>query len=168
MARRIEHRAHSGWDVTTVYRTLVDPDYLRAQLAAVGGRNAALVEHEVTEKGVRYRLRHGVAGEDLPGVVRRVLGGDISVDRQETWRVDPAGGYSGTVRVAIPGTPGEMTGTMRLAAVGEGSERSVDGSVRIGIPLVGGMVEETVARQVNDLLAAESEFTEDWLRKREA
>jgi hypothetical protein len=168
MARRIEHRTRSDWGVTTVYRTLVDPDYLRERLAAIGGRNAALVEHEVTADSARFRLRHGVASEDLPAIVQRVLGGDLTIDRVETWRPDSDGGYAGTVRVAIPGTPGELTGDQRLVAAGEGSERTVDGSVRIGIPLVGGAVEETVAKRVSQLLTAEDEFTETWLGKHQS
>jgi hypothetical protein len=165
MARRIEHRARSNWGVTTVYRTLVDPDYLRERLIVLGGRNAALVEHEITVDGARYRLRHGVASEDLPSVVRKVLGGDLTIDRVETWRPDSDGRYAGTVRVAIPGTPGELTGAMGLSAAGEGSERFVDGTVRIGIPFVGGVIEETVVKQIGQLLTAEAEFTETWLGK---
>ena len=164
MARRIEHRTRSDWGVPVVYRTLIDPEYLRERLKVLGGHNAALLEHEVTTDGARYRLRHGVAGEDLPGVLGRLLGDSITVDRQESWRADSNGDYSGTVRVTIAGTPGDMSGTQKIVADGDGSVRSVEGSVRIPIPLIGGAVEENVARQVTDLLTKESDFTDDWLR----
>ena len=32
MARRIEHRTRSDWGVPVVYRTLIDPEYLRERL----------------------------------------------------------------------------------------------------------------------------------------
>src|SRR5215469_13536927 len=103
MARRIDHRSRYRWDAKTVYSTLVDPAYLTERLAALGGNGANLAYHSVgADGGVSYRLRHGVAGSDLPGPVRTLLGGDLMLDRDETWRPDPSGGYRGTVKVTLP------------------------------------------------------------------
>ena len=38
--------------------------------------------------------------------------------------------------------------------------------VTVNVPLIGGRIEETVAEQVRKLLAAETEFTREWLRTR--
>jgi Protein of unknown function (DUF2505) len=165
MARRIEHRTRSPWDVKTVYTTLVDPTYLNARLAELGGTGAQLAEHRVAPDGqVSYRLRHGVEARHLPPAVRTMLGGDLKIDRTETWRPDPAGGYTGTVSVTIPGMPGNLGGRYRLSDDGNGGTTQVmDGSVQIPIPLVGGRIEETVADQISKLLDAEHTFTEGWL-----
>jgi hypothetical protein len=167
MARRIEHRTRSRWDVRTVYTTLVDPAYLDARLAALGGKGAQLADHRVgPDELVSYRLRHGVESRHLPPAVRTLLGGDLMIDRTETWRPDPAGGYAGTVVVGIPGMPGELGGKVRLSDDGNGgTTQAMDGSVQIPIPLVGGRIEETVADQISKLLDAEHTFTEEWLDK---
>jgi hypothetical protein len=166
MARRIDHRTRSRWNAKTVYTTLVDAAYLNARLAVLGGRTAQLVEHDVRPDGATIKLRHGVAAENLPPAVRMLLGGDLMIDRTETWRVDPAGGYTGNVSVTIPAMPGELGGTQRLADTGsEGSELVLNGSVSIPIPLVGGRIEETVAGQIASLLDSEHDFTEGWLEQ---
>jgi hypothetical protein len=168
MARRIEHRSRSRWDAKTVYTTLVDPAYLADRLVVLGGPGARLAEHHVQrDGGVTYRLRHGVDAKDLPPAVRTLLGGNLTIDRTETWRPDPAGGYRGTTSVTIPAMPGELGATTRLTGE-QGSELVLDGSVRIPIPLVGGKVEETVADQISRLLDSEHTFTEEWLDKHES
>jgi hypothetical protein len=170
MARRIEHRSPSVWHAETVYTTLVDPAFLTARLAELGGRNAILADHHrVGPNGrVSYRLRQGVDAQHLPSAIRTLLGGNLTVDRTETWRPEPAGGYAGTVAVTIPGMPGELGGTTALTDTASGSTLYLDGSVSIPIPLVGGLIEETVAEQITKLLDREHAFAEKWLATHQA
>jgi hypothetical protein len=163
MARRIDHRSRSRWDATTVYTALVDEAYLTRRLAELGGTNAELVQRTVDDGGATVTLRHGVPAESLPQAVRVLLGGDLRIDRTETWRADPTGGYSGTVVVTIPSMPGQLGGKQRLRDTDGGSEFVVDGSVEVPIPFVGGRIEETVVDQIGKLLDSEHHFTEEWL-----
>jgi len=152
-----------------VYTTLVDPAFLRARLAELGGPGAALHDHRVEPDGrVSYRLRHGVEAKNLPSAVRTLLGGDLTIDRAETWRPEPGAGYSGTVKVTIPGMPGDLGGKVRLTDTDDGSTLLLDGEVRIPIPLVGGKIEETVAGQISQLLGSEHAFAEKWLASHQA
>lgn len=152
-----------------MYTTLVDPAFLTARLAELGGKGAALGDHRVGPDGkVSYRLRHGVEAKNLPPAVRTLLGGDLSIDRTETWQPDPAGGYSGTVAVTIPGMPGDLGGRIRLTDTDSGSTLVLIGEVRIPIPLVGGRIEETVAEQISKLLDNEHAFAEKWLDTHQA
>lgn len=151
-----------------MYSALTDPEFLRARLAALGGKGAELLDHRSGPDGVEYHLRHGVEAHELPSAVRTLMRGDLTIDRVETWRPDGVEGYVGTVRVTIPGMPGEVSGGMTLVDLDPGSERVVDGSVRIPIPLVGGKVEDSVGGQISALLDAEHEFTEKWLDTHQA
>jgi hypothetical protein len=167
MARSIDHHSVSGYPADQVYATLVDPEYLRARLEKLGGRGAELIEHRADADGARYRLRHGLAAEDLPSMVRNLLPGDIVIERTETLRRAGAGRYAGTVDVVIHGTPASAEGRMRLAdqdGTG-GSEFTVHADVTVKVPLLGGRIEGVVAGQVRNLLAAETAFTLDWLAR---
>jgi hypothetical protein len=163
MARRIEHRTRLAWGPKTVFSTLVDENYLNERLAVLGGTGAAVLRHDKSDEQASFKLRHGVEGRNLPSAVRTVLGGDLTIERHETWQA-LGDGYTGTVKVTIPGVPGELAGTMALTGDdATGTEHLIDGVVRIPIPFVGGKVEESIVGQLRDLLDAEHRFTQEWL-----
>lgn len=170
MARSIDYRSTLRYPADEVYETMSDPDYLRARLDKLGGRGAKLLEHRADAAGARYRLRHGLAAEDLPAMVRNLLPGDVVIERTESLTRDGEGRYSGDVDVVIPGMPASALGTMRLAdrdgSRSSSSELGVRADVTVKVPLIGSRIEDVVAEQVRNLLAAETAFTLDWMASR--
>lgn len=176
MARRIEHRSTSEWPASRVHEALIDIDYLRDRLTELGGMNAELVEHTVSDEGVHFQVRQGVRAEHLPSVARTVVGGDyLMIDRSESWRCAEDGHYTGEVAASIPGVPGSITGSMWLRDLASPtssgtaphvSEFVVEGAVKVSVPFVAGKLEDLVADQVQKLLASEERFTSDWLAQR--
>lgn len=164
MSRQIDFRSVSPHTADEVYATMVDPDYLRARLERIGGPGAGLLEHAADAGRARYRLRQGLDAEDLPSLVRRVLPGDITIERTERWTRQDRGSYLADVEVAIPGTPASAAGEMRLRDLPDGgSQLDVRADVKVSVPLVGGKIEGIVGEKVQELLAAETAFTEQWL-----
>jgi uncharacterized protein DUF2505 len=164
MSRQIDYRSTSPHSADEVYTTMVDPDFLRARLERIGGPGAGLLEHSADGGGARYLLRLGLDAKDLPSVVRSVLPGDLTIERNERWTRQDSGRYLADVDVTIPGTPASATGGMRLRDLPDGgSELSVRADVRVSVPLIGGKIEGVVGEQVQRLLAAETAFTETWL-----
>lgn len=157
MPRPIRYRANAPHRAAEFYAVAVDADYLRDRLAAIGGKDAELLEHSAHDGTARYRLRQGLDKSDLPAVAQQVLPGDLVIERTETWQRRGTG-YEGTARVEIQGTPASVEGGMRLADEGRGCTFAVDAQVRVRLPFVGGKVEEMVAGQVQKLLAAETAF----------
>ncbi|GAA0539077.1 DUF2505 domain-containing protein [Saccharopolyspora spinosporotrichia] len=170
MARRIEHRSTSEWPASRVYEALVDVDYLKNRLNEIGGTKTELVEHVATGEDVRFQVRQGVRAESLPPIARTVVGGDLMIDRSESWRCAEEGHYTGEIAAEIAGAPCSITGSMWLRDLAEPagaavSEFVVDGSVRVNVPFVGGKLEEFVCEQIQQLLAAEERYTSDWLAR---
>ncbi|QYN36363.1 DUF2505 domain-containing protein [Pseudonocardia sp. DSM 110487] len=164
MSRQIDFRSVSPHPADEVYATMVDPDYLRARLERIGGPGANLLEHSADVQGARYRLRLGLDAKDLPAVVRSVLPGNLTIERNERWTRQDSGRYLGDVDVTIPGAPASATGGMRLRDLPEGgSELNVRADVRVSVPLIGGKIEGVVGEQVQRLLTAETAFTDEWL-----
>ncbi|MEV0698859.1 DUF2505 domain-containing protein [Saccharopolyspora sp. NPDC050389] len=171
MARRIEHRSTSEWPAARVYEALIDNDYLADRLAEIGGSNAALLQHVTTEDGARFQVRQGVHADKLPSVARTVVGGDLTIDRSESWRREEDGHYTGEIAAEIAGAPCSITGSMWLRDLAEpvGSEVSefvVSGSVRVNVPFLGGKLEDLIVDQVQKLLSDEEHFTTEWLARR--
>lgn len=164
MARRIEHLTTSTWPAPDVFSALVDETYLKDRLKALGGRDADLVSFSDEGGTVSYQLKQGVAAEHLPSVARNLLGGDLVIQRVESWT---EAGRTGTVEVTITGVPGRLDGTFTLAEhAGGGSELTLAGQVKVSIPLVGGKLEKMICEQVSVLLDKENEFTTEWLANR--
>jgi hypothetical protein len=168
MARPIDHRSTSPYPADQVFAAITDPEYLRARLRRLGGSQAALLEHHPDGDGVRYRLRFGLDEDVLPGVVRSMIGAALVVERAESVHPAPGGGYRGDVEVSVPNAPVPVSanGSMRLRDLPDGSEFAVHADVAVRVPLIGGRIEDIVAEQVGQLLAAEDAFTREWLGAR--
>lgn len=164
MARRIEHHTTSPHSAEAVFGAMVDETYLRDRLAEIGGDNAELLAYTSTPDQTTYQLKQGVPAEHLPSLAKSVLGGDLVIQRAETWT---AAGHTGTVEVTISGVPGRLNGTFTLTPNGgAGSKLTLQGQVKVSIPLMGGKLEGMIAEQVIVLLNKESEFTAEWLANR--
>lgn len=163
MARRIEHHTTSPHSAEAVFGAMVDETYLRDRLAAIGGNNAELVTYSSGGGKTSYQLKQGVPAEHLPSMAKSLLGGDLVIQRVESWT---EAGCSGTVEVTLNGVPGRLDGTFALTPNGSGSKLTLNGQVKVSIPLMGGKLEGVIAEQVIVLLDKESEFTSEWLANR--
>lgn len=163
MPRQLDYRSTSSHSADDVYATMVDPEYLHARLAQIGGPGADLLEYRADTEGASYVVRHGLDAKDLPSVVRSMLPGNLIIERNESWNRQDAGHYTGNVTVAIDGTPASAAGGMRLQDVNGGSELAIRATVTVNVLLIGGKIEAVVSEQVRNLLVAESQFTEKWL-----
>lgn len=163
VAQTISHRATWDADAQTVYRTLVDADYLDARIEELGGKDPALVERVADDDGARLSLRHSIAVEFLPSVIQRFTGGDLVLDRVETWTREGSGSYRGTFEVTVRGLPGKLTGKQGLQDRDTGSESRIEGSAEVPVPFVAGRIESVVNEQVSGLLDNEDAFTRRWL-----
>lgn len=162
MASRIEHHAEFTDGVAEVLAALTDKDALLARLERLGGKHAALQEHEPGADRVHYRLIQGIAAEQLPPAVHSLHKGDLIVHREQTWQ-RASRGYTGTARATVNGVPGEIEATTELTGSPAGAVLSTTGEAKVRIPLVGGKLEAVIAEQVTKLLEREAEFTVGWL-----
>ncbi|RRO13093.1 DUF2505 domain-containing protein [Saccharopolyspora rhizosphaerae] len=170
MARRIEHRSTSERPAVEVYRALIDSEYLTARLEELGGSTATLLQHVPTDAGARFQTRQGVPVDKLPSLARTVVGGDLLIDRSESWRREEEGHYTGEIAAEIAGAPCSITGSMWLRDLVDPtgpavSELVVEGTVKVNVPFVGSKAEDLVAEQVQKMLVEEDHFTAAWLAK---
>ncbi|WP_394615139.1 DUF2505 domain-containing protein [Lentzea sp. JNUCC 0626] len=161
MARRIEHHTTSPHSAEKVFGALTDETFLRDRLAAIGGPGSTLVTFDQTDERTSYQLKQGVPAEHVPSAIKAALGGDLVINRTETWAAG-----AGTVEVLVQGVPGRLEGSFTVLDNGSGSKLTLSGEVKVGIPFLGGKIEKLIAEQVAVLLDKESEFTSEWLANR--
>jgi hypothetical protein len=95
----------------------------------------------------------------LPGFAQRLVGEEIVLRQTERWD----GGRRADVEVVVPGKPVEVRGRSVLSPAGDATRRTVDLTVRVSVPLVGGKVEGLVRDMVGAALDVERQTAQEWL-----
>lgn len=168
MPRSFDVTTEAPAGVADVLAAFSDREYWLARLAAYGGDSMTLDSLVVVADGtVVVRTAQDLRQDMLPAGIARMLPGDTTIMRTETWRPvgDDAGGEAhGDFAISARGVPSSGAGTMVLGPSTAGSSLlRVRGSLEVRIPVVGGRIE----RYVVDLIAREvpqmQRFTAEWI-----
>ncbi len=89
------------------------------------------------------------------------MGDEIQIVQTERW----ASADRGDIAVEIPGKPGDMKGTAQLRESGGTTTETVDLTVKVGIPLVGGKLEGLIGDLLLKALRAENTVGREWLAR---
>ncbi|MGH3826794.1 MAG: DUF2505 domain-containing protein [Pseudonocardiaceae bacterium] len=158
MANRVELRYRYPEPPERIREVLINADYLRDKLRAVGGPGAELVLREQDERGVVIVLHHSIPGATLPPFLRSVHPEGLTIRRTETWT-----NFGGSVHAVVDGMPGTITVVMHLKPEPSGCVVGAQLTAEVPLPLFGDKVEKMVTNKVAELMVAEHQFTLDWL-----
>ena len=158
MTRRVDTElVYTGATVEQVAAMLLDPSFREAVCDYQGVlRRSASVGPAGGGQKLVLDFAHGV--DRVPSFARKFVGDEIPIHQEETWT-----GPQADVHVTIPGKPGDMTGAIRLAQRGDEVVQTVGLQVKVGIPLVGGKIEELIAGLLGKAFRAENKVGEKWL-----
>lgn len=134
-------------DVSSVYETLTDPQFLVDRSLALGELSA---ECEVTEDAdvTVVELEREVS-RDLPRVLAKVFDPVQIMDMTENWREDGEG-YSGDWTIEVRGQPVTITAEFELMPTDTGCRYKVTHRAKAKILLVGKQVEKYILGQTAD------------------
>lgn len=115
---------------------------------------------DVTEDGDRTVITiERTMESDMPDVIKKLTGDAITVTQIEKWGpADAAGTRTAEVSVDIHGQPARMLGTSTITASGDVTIMSVDGDVKVSLPLIGKRLEPEVAKAISASLQDEVEY----------
>ncbi len=97
----------------------------------------------------------------VPSFAQRFVGDEINIVQVEDWSAIDAA----DVAVSIPGKPGEMSGTISLSESGGTTTEDIALDIRVGIPLVGGKIEQLVGDLLVAALKIENRVGRDYLSR---
>ncbi len=160
MAKRITHDLTYDAPMADVAAMLADPAF-RQEVC----EHQRVLRHEVditgAGEGMRVRVEQVQAAAGLPSFATRIVGDEIRIVQSEVWTAAD----HGDLVVEIPGKPGEMTGTATLRESGGVTTETVDLTVRVAIPLVGGKLEGLIADLLLKALKAENTVGRTYLAR---
>jgi hypothetical protein len=116
-------------------------------------RSRAL-SHDVTIEqqpaGVRIVLRRSLPTDQVPSFAQSFVGDSVDVVETTTWGAVEDGRVNGDFDVVIDRTPVGFRGSMSLVPPGgvagmPGTEQSIAGDLKAGVPLLGRKIEESIA-----------------------
>jgi hypothetical protein len=160
MAKRITHEMTYDASLAEVAEMLADPAFRREVCDRQRTLRSA-VTVEPASAGTVVTIEQFWPAQGMPSFVRKVVGDEIHVVQAESWHAADAA----DVTVTIPGKPGDMSGTARLAETGGVTTESVDLTVKVAIPLVGAKIEGLIADLLLRGLRTEEKVGKEWLAR---
>lgn len=110
-------------------------------------------------EGMSVRIDQFRPADEVPSFAKKLVGSEINILQEEEW----SSATDGTLSVTIPGKPGSMVGTIRLAEVDGGVTETVEAEVKVAIPLIGGKLEDFIGGMLLRALKAENRVGRKWL-----
>ncbi|MFC6287898.1 DUF2505 domain-containing protein [Nocardioides sp. GCM10027113] len=160
MAKRLVHELTYDAPMTEVAQMLADPAF-REEVCEYQGVLRALVSIDPTDSGMEVTIDQVQAADGIPSFARKFVGDEINIVQQESWST----AAEADITVTIPGKPGDMSGTARLAESGGVTTETVDLTIKVNIPLVGGKIEGLVSDLLLKALRAENEVGRRYLSR---
>jgi hypothetical protein len=153
-----EELRYDGATLEQVHEMLADPDFRRAVCDAQHVlRNTVTIERD--DRGMTVVIDQVQAAHGIPGFAKKFVGDEINIVQSEDW-TSPE---KGNIHVAIPGKPGEISGTALVTEDPDGTTETVHLSVKVNISLVGTKIEGLIAELLAKALRAEHQVGVDWL-----
>ncbi len=160
MAKRITHDLTYDAPLADVAAMLRDPAF-REEVCDQQGVLRRTVEVEQTPSGARVRIDQVQTAQGIPSFATKIVGDEIQIVQTEAWTSDE----HGDIVVEIPGKPGDMKGTATLRESGGTTTETVDLTVKVSIPLVGGKLEGLIADLLLKALKSENRTGRAWLAR---
>ena len=151
---RFLHTASYDASPAEVYAMLTDQTFREKVCVA-----ARSVHHQVSVEGTTVTIDQTQQVRQLPAFAAKLVGETITLHQVEHW-TSPT---SADLELTIPGKPGQLRGDITLRPNGAETTYTIDGELKVGIPLVGGKLEGLVEGLLKTFLTREHRTGQDWL-----
>jgi hypothetical protein len=163
MPRSFEILTDSPASVEQVHAAFSDKHYWLARLAAFG--DCSMLDSLVVDADgtVTVSLTQHLGRQVLPGVVAKIVPGDLKILHTESWRPVGDGRVRGQVSISAPAGLGSGRAEAWLTPMGKGSQLRFAATVEVKIPLVGGKFENSIGAELAENIPAFQRFTVTWI-----
>lgn len=148
--------------VDEVYAAFSKADFYKKKFAAVGASKVKVLEKKKRGDEFYIRTQREMPSE-APAMLQKFLGEWVTVVQTESWEPDDDG-FLNSIEIESAGVPVTIEGTMSLQPAGSGCVNKLSFEVDCSIPFVGGKLEDFIARDMKEVLAAEYKFIKKYLQ----
>ncbi len=129
-----------------VIKMFTDKEYFLNKYKNLGAKNIQLLEHK--KDGDKFSIkvsREVPADVPLPSFAQKFISANMTVVQQDSW---DAKTKKGRLDINIKGIPATITCDMELKDEGAGSVNHLNWTVKVGIPLIGGKLEQVLVDDI--------------------
>lgn len=146
-------------DVETAFAAVSSEQWAHRKAAELNDGSQVVSRDERPDGGVVLVVSRELP-EGVPGFLEKFLPRDGRARQTDAWEpAGPDGARRGTWAAEIPGAPAQVGGTMRLEPEpgGDGTRYTIEGEVKVRVPVIGGKAEKFLAGMVVRLTEKEAE-----------
>jgi hypothetical protein len=160
MPKKLKHELTYDASMSDVASMLADPTF-REDVCAEQGATRAMVSVDSDDSGMEVTIDQVRPAEGIPSFAKKFVGDEINIVQEESW----SSATGGDIKVTIPGKPGEMTGSARLSESDGVTTETIDLTIRVNIPVVGGKIEGLISDLLTKALKAENRVGRAYLSR---
>lgn len=157
MSTQYEERQNFDQPKEKVLRMFSDRAYFEKKYAASGGWDIKVLEHELSAKRFRIKCSYSRKPDaEVPGFARKIIGEAVHLTQEDVWDLEKA---TGNLKIEIRHTPIHMTAAMRVVEEKSGCANVLQWTISCAVPLIGGKLEQMLAKEMKDKAAADLEIS---------
>ena len=151
MSKTIRHELRYDAPLAAVTAMLADPAF-REEVCTY--QRVTKVDVTITVDGDTkdVRVDQWQPTQGMPSFAKKIVGEETNILQEEHW----SSPTHGDITITIPGKPGRMSGTATIVEEGATTVETVELTVKVNIPLVGGKLEGLIADLLLKALKAEN------------
>lgn len=157
---RFEHRMRYDATPEAVYAMLGETSF-RERVCEAQHVTEATADVDRGDGRMTVKVDQHRPSEGIPSFARKFVGDSIHIRQHETW----SSPTDAALEVTIPGKPGDLKGSITLRPDGDGTVQTVQGDLKVAIPLVGGKIETLISDLLTQALKAEQRVGRAWLEE---
>lgn len=155
MARRFSRVVESDADVETVFGVLAGREWAAQRAEHLHDDSRLLSYDERPDGGVTLVISRALPS-GIPGFLQKFLPADPRATTTDVWGPSVDGVRRATWTAEITGAPATLRGTMTIEPTATGNRHTIEGEVKVPVPLVGGKAEAYIAEKVGQLADLEA------------
>lgn len=160
MSTRLRHELTYDAPADAVTAMLADKAFREEVCDFIGVTRKSVVIEPVGD-GLHVTVDQWQPTSRVPSYAQKFVGSEVNIVQREIWTTP----LLGDISISIPGKPGDMTGTARIEEAHGVTTETVDLNVKVGIPLLGGKIEDLIAGLLLKALKAENKVGRDYLAR---
>lgn len=158
MSKQLVNRTQITASVAEVFELRTSERWVALKAERLKDGSSMVRRTERSDGGVDISVSRELPS-GVPGFLEKFLPKDGKVIQNESWGApDGAGRCTGTWSVEIPGAPAKLGGTSYVEPSGDGSVQVIEGTVKVGVPIIGGKAESFIADMTTKLMTKEAEL----------